>query len=316
MIINPEGTWFENNLEMTLFLNLLVYIPILMALPLILMGLLSFAKVKNKPNKSNALIYMYAFSTGMFLMIGAFGFLREGYEVAKIFTHSSSDKFGSEINRTLVIVGIIGLSSLIGFTLVIGGRYLFIKKSKIDPHSSHEDHNHSDHLISFKDIDNPKAAWLAIFMLLSHRIIDGFFIGYSIFKIISSQNTFSSSLMLLITFTIHILIEMAIVYFRQIQYGEKRARAVLYNFLTFLLIIPFIFLGAFTGRFLNDNLQWIQSGLLIMGGSIIVFTAIFELVPEFIHIRNKDTKTLYRTLIIFSISIVTTIMLLSFHAHV
>lgn len=46
MIINPEGTWFENNLEMTLFLNLLVHIPILMALPLILMGLLSFAKVK------------------------------------------------------------------------------------------------------------------------------------------------------------------------------------------------------------------------------------------------------------------------------
>ncbi|KJV91074.1 Uncharacterised protein [Mycoplasmopsis arginini] len=53
-----------------------------------------------------------------------------------------------------------------------------------------------------------------------------------------------------------------------------------------------------------------------MGGSIIVFTAIFELVPEFIHIRNKDIKTLYCTLIIFSISIVTTIMLLSFHAHV
>lgn len=316
MIITGQNTSFSSNFELILFLNLLVYIPILMALPLIMMGILALIKNKDKTEiKNTSLIYMYAFSTGMFLMIGAFGFLREGYEIAKNFTHGGSAKFGSEINRTLVIVSIIGLSSLIGFTLVIGGRYLFIKKLKIDPHSKHEDHNHSDHLISFKDVDNPKAAWLAILLLLSHRIIDGFFIGYSIFKIISAQNTFSSSLMLLITFTIHILIEMAIVYFRQIQYGEKKSKAILYNFLTFLLIIPFIFLGAFTGRFLNNNLQWIQSALLIMGGSIIIFTAVFELIPEFIHIRNKDTKTLYRTLIIFGLSIVLTIMLLSFHTH-
>ncbi|MGX9339307.1 hypothetical protein ACT1UH_00950 [Mycoplasma sp. 332] len=316
MIINNVGTAFENNIELTIFINILVYIPILMILPLILLGLLSFIKPSEKAKKGNAIIYMYAFSTGMFLMIGAFGFLREGYKIAIDFTHDGPNKFGSEINRTLVTVGILGISALIGFSVVIAGRYLFIRKSKIDPHKSHEEHNHSDHLISFKDIDNPKAAWLAIVMLLSHRIIDGFFIGYSIFKIIFTQNTFSSSLTLLITFTIHILIEVTIIYFRQIQYGEKKGKAVLYNFITFLLIIPFIFLGAFTGRFINDDLKWIQSSLLIFGGAIIIFTAIFELVPEFIHIRNKDTKTLYRTLIIFAASIVTTIMLLSFHSHV
>ncbi|SYV89880.1 Uncharacterised protein [Metamycoplasma alkalescens] len=53
-----------------------------------------------------------------------------------------------------------------------------------------------------------------------------------------------------------------------------------------------------------------------MGGSIILFTSVFELIPEFIHIRNKNPKILYLTLITFAFSIVLTIMLLSFHSHI
>ncbi|AZZ65754.1 hypothetical protein DMC14_003120 [Metamycoplasma phocicerebrale] len=317
MIITRELPGLASaNLYLLLFLNLLVYIPILVALPLLLMGLLSLIKTEKIRNNKNFLIYIYAFSTGMFLMLGAFGFLREGYDIAKSYTHGGTFVQSSEIIRTLTVVGIMGISALIGFSLVIGGRYLFIKKAKIDPHTEHEEHNHSDHLISFKDIDNPKAAWLAILLLLSHRVIDGFFIGYTIFKIIVSKNTFSSSLMLLITFTLHILFEISIVYFRQIQYGEKKRKAVMYNFLTFILIIPFIFMGAFFGTFLGGTLKWIQSGILTMGGAIIVFTSVFELIPEFIHIRNKNTKTLYSTFITFSAAIVITIILLSFHTHV
>ncbi|BAP39795.1 ZIP family metal transporter [Metamycoplasma canadense] len=314
MIINDE---IISNIYLNLFVNTIFYTLILMIFPVILLAILSLIKIKKETNNNNSLIYMYSFSTGMFLMIGAFGFLREGYNIAQIFTHDPSTGISKEIYRMLVIVGIVGISSLVGFSLVIGGKYLFIKKSKIDLHSEHHNHDHSDHLVSFKDIDNPKAAWLAILMLLSHRIIDGLFIGYSISRIILTKNTFSSSLILLITFTIHMIFEMIIVYFRQIQYGEKKKKAILYNFLTFLLIIPFILIGAFTGVALSQNsLQWIQSGLLIMGGSIIIFTAVFELIPEFIHIKNKDTKTLYKTLIIFSLSIVLTIMILSFHTHI
>ncbi|PYF43592.1 ZIP family metal transporter [Metamycoplasma alkalescens] len=317
MIIWDNIPFLEGNFYLTLFLNLLVYLLILVALPLILMGFLALVKNKPKTNqKSNSLIYMYAFSTGMFLMIGTFGFMREGFETAKRFTHGEYANFSSEFIRTLVVVAILGISSLIGFMVVIGGRYLFVKSSKVELHKAHEEHSHSDHLISFKDIDNPKAAWLAILMLLSHRIVDGYFIGYAIFKIIWTRNTFSSFLMLLITFTIHILFEIAIVYFRQIQYGEKKSKAILYNFLTFLLIIPFVFLGAFTGRVLSGNLEWIQASILTMGGSIILFTSVFELIPEFIHIRNKNPKILYLTLITFAFSIVLTIMLLSFHSHI
>ncbi|ENY68484.1 Hypothetical protein, predicted transmembrane protein [Metamycoplasma auris 15026] len=302
------------NGNLSLFLNLVVYISIIVALPLVMLGI--FALFKNKPNQSkngNGLVYMYSFSTGMFLMIGTFGFMREGYEIAKVFTHSYLNF--SEIGRTAVLSAIMGVSCLIGLAIAIGGRYIFIKASKTDPHKEHIEHSHSDHLISFKDIDNPKAAWLAIIMLLSHRIVDGFFIGYAVFRIWYANNTFSSSIVLLITFTIHILIEMAIVYFRQIQYGEKKSKAILYNFLTFLLIIPFIFIGAYSGIVISTNLSWIQSALLTMGGAIIVFTSVFELVPEFIHIRNKDLKTLYITLSVFALSIAFTIILLSFHTH-
>ncbi|MCV3733621.1 ZIP family metal transporter [Mycoplasma enhydrae] len=316
MIINEKllGLTLKNNFELILFINLIIYILILVALPLVVMGFLALIKPEKIKSNEKSLIYLYAFSTGMFLMLGAFGFLREGYEMAHNFTHSKYFN-QTEMIRTITVMGIMGISSLIGFSIVIGGRYLFVKKSKIDPHSKHEEHNHSDHLISFRDIDNPKAAWLAILMLLSHRIIDGFFIGYTIFKIVAKGNSFSSATLLLVTFTLHILFEIVIVYFRQIQYGEKIGKAVLYNFLTFLAIVPFIFLGAYTGTFLGKRFEWILSGILVMGGVIVIFTSIFELVPEFIHIRNKDTKVLYKTLITFAAAIILTIMLLALHRH-
>jgi putative membrane protein len=67
---------FNGNLELTILVNLLIYILILLSIPLIFMGIISLFKVKVTSKKS---IYLYAFSTGMFLMIGAAGFIKEGY---------------------------------------------------------------------------------------------------------------------------------------------------------------------------------------------------------------------------------------------
>ena len=53
----------------------------------------------------------------------------------------------------------------------------------------------------------------------------------------------------------------------------------------------------------------------ILGGSIIIFMAVIELVPEFIHYRNEGPKVIYTTLIIFAFSIVFTLILLSIHSH-
>ncbi|MBN0970759.1 ZIP family metal transporter [Mycoplasma phocoeninasale] len=299
------------NLYLCIFVNLLIYIAILLVAPTIILGILSSFKMKSS-NKGN--IYLYAFSAGMFLMIGSVGFLQEAFTRMK----NNHNLFNSDLEFNIWTAIIIGLSSLIGLSMVILGRFLFVKivkKSNVNIHNDHAEHSHSDHLISIKDVDNPKAAWLAIIMILSHRIIDGIFIGYSIYSLTLRGIGYRSAIPLLISFNIHIVIEVIIVYYRQIQYGEKKGKAILYNFLTFLLIIPFMFIGAFLGRQF-DLTKWVTPALFAMGGSIIVFMSVFELIPEFIHARNQSSKILYTTFSIFALAIVFTVVLLSFHGHV
>lgn len=305
---------FNGNLELTILVNLLIYILILLSIPLIFMGIISLFKVRVTSKKS---IYLYAFSTGMFLMIGAAGFIKEGYVLLEQWFHDSSTTGGLKytggkpaIEQSYIAL-IVGLSALIGLGTVILGRFLLTRKKEL--HKDHKEHDHSEHFVSFNDIDNPKEAWTAILMLLSHRLIDGLVLGLSVYQL-TTNGVNKANLALIITFNIHLLLEVVIVYYRQIQYGEKKSKAILFNFITLILIIPIMFLGAFIGKFLN-KVGWLIPSLEILGGSIIVFMAIVELVPEFIHYRNENKKVIYTTLIVFALSIILTLILLSFHTH-
>lgn len=305
---------FNGNLELTILVNLLIYILILLSIPLVFMGIISLFKVKVTSKKS---IYLYAFSTGMFLMIGAAGFIKEGYVLLEQWFHDSSTTGGLKytggkpaIEQSYIAL-IVGLSALIGLGTVILGRFLLTRKKEL--HKDHKEHDHSEHFVSFNDIDNPKEAWTAILMLLSHRLIDGLVLGLSVYQL-TTNGVNKANLALIITFNIHLLLEVVIVYYRQIQYGEKKSKAILFNFITLILIIPIMFLGAFIGKFLN-KVGWLIPSLEILGGSIIVFMAIVELVPEFIHYRNENKKVIYTTLIVFALSIILTLILLSFHTH-
>ena len=305
---------FNGNLELTILVNLLIYILILLSIPLIFMGIISLFKVRVTSKKS---IYLYAFSTGMFLMIGAAGFIKEGYVLLEQWFHDSSTTGGLKytggkpaIEQSYIAL-IVGLSAFIGLGSVILGRFLLTRKKEL--HKDHKEHDHSEHFVSFSDIDNPKEAWTAILMLLSHRLIDGLVLGLSVYQL-TTNGVNKANLALIITFNIHLLLEVVIVYYRQIQYGEKKSKAILFNFITLILIIPIMFLGAFIGKFLS-KVGWLIPSLEILGGSIIVFMAIVELVPEFIHYRNENKKVIYTTLIIFALSIILTLILLSFHTH-
>ena len=296
MFFNVEK--FNNNFELTIFVNLLIYSLILFSVPLLFMGLLSCFKIKiNK----KATIYMYAFSTGMFLIIGAAGFIKEGYIGLETWFHDSSaiggyQYTGGNVRIEQAFIAIIVLvTAFLGLGIVILSKYLIAKKSKnVELHKDHAEHGHSDHIISFNDIDNPKAAWVAILMMLSHRIIDG--------------------LVLIITFNIHLLLEVVLIYYRQLQYGEKKGKAILFNFVTLLLIVPIMFIGAFLGKYIN-KVGWLMPSWEIFGGVIIVFMAIVELVPEFIHFRNEDRKTIFTTLTLLALGIIITLIMLSFHTH-
>ncbi|WP_412031707.1 hypothetical protein [Metamycoplasma buccale] len=314
MFINIKT--LSGNLELTIFVNLLIYILILLAVPALFLTIISFFKFKISGKKT---IYLYAFSTGMFLIIGSAGFIKEGIILLEQWFHDKGSNGGlkytggsTTLEQTFIAL-IVGISSLIGLTIVILGRYLFVKKSKTEPHEHHSDHAHSDHLITFRDIDNPKAAWMAILMLLSHRIIDGLVLGFSVYQMSGSGYT-NANVALIVTFNLHILLEIVIVYYRQIQYGETKKKAILYSFLTLLLLIPIMFIGAFLGKYI-DRVGWLLPSLQIMGGAVIVFASVIELVPEFIHYRNEGVKTIYGTLITLAVAIIFTLVILSFHTH-
>ncbi|MBN3534622.1 ZIP family metal transporter [Mycoplasma procyoni] len=279
------------------------------------MLVLLIAVVKPKIKKSSN-IYLYALSAGMLLIIGTVGFLREGYDNLEKSFHNPAF-FNQEwlhqnpYNEQFIVMGIIGAGAILGISTIFVVRYMFVKFFKVDVHKDHEEHGHHDHMISFTDVDNPKAAWLAILLLLSHRTIDGFILGATVSRITSGDKL---NIGLIITFNIHILIEILIVYYRQVQYGQTVKKAVIYNLLTTLLLIPIMFVGAYINQVLRQT-WWIIPIVNASGGSILTFVVVIELVPEFIHLRNNTKKDWYIALIFFAIGIIGTLMILAFHTH-
>ncbi|SFW06918.1 Uncharacterised protein [Chlamydia abortus] len=87
-------------------------------------------------------------------------------------------------------------------------------------------------------------------MMLSHRIIDGLVLGISVYQV-TANGISKANLGLIITFNIHLLLEVVLIYYRQLQYGEKKGKAILFNFVTLLLIVPIMFIGAFLGKYIN-----------------------------------------------------------------
>ncbi|WGI37066.1 hypothetical protein QEG99_03240 [Mesomycoplasma lagogenitalium] len=270
---------------------------------------LLIAKIKPKIKKTSN-VYLYALSAGMLLIIGTVGFIKEGYESLESGIHDNLNV--SAVNEQLITTGIIGAGALTGISIIFGARYFFVKAfSKKDLHKDHDEHDHHDHIINFSDVDNPKSAWLAILLLLSHRTIDGFVLGATVARMSTGEQI---NIGLIVTFNIHILVEILIVYYRQVQYGQTIKKSVIYNLLTTLLLIPIMIVAAFINQYLRTQ-WWIMPFVNASGGAILTFVVIIELVPEFIHLRNNAKKEWYLILIFLAIGIVFTLMLLAFHSH-
>ncbi|CAC13465.1 predicted coding region [Mycoplasmopsis pulmonis] len=300
---------FGGNINLAIFINLIIYSIILLISPIILVFLVSLVRPKIKKQNN---ILLYSFSSAMLLILGTVGFIKEGYSEIEIALHSSQSYLtnGSITKEQFLIAAIIGSGALVGLMSVFILRAFFSRFFK-EVHVDHTEHSHSDHIINFSDIDNPKAAWLAILLLLSHRTIDGFVLGATVSRITQGDKI---NIGLIVTFNLHILIEILIVYYRQVQYGQNTKKAMLYNFISVLILIPIMTIGAFINRFLSQ-IWWLLPFIYASGGTIIAFVAVIELVPEFIHLRNDSKKTWYFTLISFGCGIIFTLVILSFHSH-
>lgn len=306
---------FNNNIHLAIFVNLLIYILILLTVPSLFILLLSFIKPKLKPTSN---FYLYAFSSAIFVLLGTVGLIGESLEHGREFIGKLESKNLLKVNEAVEAGLAIGMTvggALIGLTVVILFRFLFIKKFG-EIHHTHGMHGHNDHITNVHDIDAKtiKAAWLVIFLILSHRMIDGFILGATTYRFTVHSSNDGLSIGFIITFNLHILVEAVIIYYRQIQYGQKRWKAVMYNFLTTLVIVPIMFLGAYINPYLQE-LGWFLPVVNASGGAIITFVGIIEIVPEFIHFKNMQSKEWYKVIIAFALGIIVALILLSFHTH-
>lgn len=309
---------FNGNINLAIFVNLLIYILILLTVPSLFVLLLSFIKPKLKPTSN---FYLYAFSSAIFVLIGTVGLIGESLEHGREYISRLRSGNIRKVNEAIeagLAIGITAGGALIGLTVVILFRFLFIKKFG-EIHHTHEMHGHNDLITNVHDIDSKtiKAAWLVIFLILSHRMIDGFILGGATYRFTSrftSDSNQELNIGFIITFNLHILVEAVIIYYRQIQYGQKRWKAVMYNFLTTLVIVPIMFLGAYINPYLQ-RLDWFLPVVNASGGAIITFVGIIEIVPEFIHFKDMQSKEWYKVIIAFALGIIVALILLSFHTH-
>ncbi|WP_052663563.1 ZIP family metal transporter [[Mycoplasma] testudinis] len=301
--------YFDGNAELATLVNLLIYIVILLGVPSLFVVLVSTFKPKIKPVSN---FYLYAFSAAIFVMIGSVGLIGESFENAREYVELAPFRDNNSAVQGIA-VGITAGGAFIGLSVAIFFRFIFIKRFG-ELHHSHDMHGHSDHIINPLDVDAKtiKASWLVIFLILSHRMIDGFILGGTVVNL--TNNPERVNVGFVVTFNIHILVETLIIYYRQVQYGQKRWRATLYNFFTTLVIVPVMFFGAYIHPYISE-LGWFIPVVNASGGAIITFVGIIEIVPEFIHFKNMGSKQWYKVIIWFAIGLVFALILLSFHNH-
>ncbi|WP_255565845.1 hypothetical protein [Mycoplasma sp. E35C] len=307
---------FGGNTNLAIFVNLLIYVLILLAVPTVLIFALNFIKPKLNPTQQ---LYLYAFSSALLICIGTIGLLFESIEGANLYIETPEILNVDPAYKSLIKIGILVGGSIIGLTIVIGFRFLYIHFTKQD-HCNHS-HDHSLHIMNeHEDYEhkikqhkpNVKAAWLVIILLLSHRTIDGFVLGGTVSLLTLDPSKINVGF--IVSFNIHILIEVIIIHYRQIQFGERKYKAALHNFYTTILIVPIMFIGAYVNQWLR-SIGWLIPLVNASGGVIITFMAIIELVPEFIHNKQLKTAAWYKVLISFALGLVVGIFILSFHQH-
>ncbi len=255
-------------------------------------------------------MYLYAFSSGFFIILAIFGFYAEAKEELTVYLENNHFSQGAIWGINIGIIGG-GAFLVLGFSILI--KFLIAKKiSKKHDSGLESEHNHSHLIYNINDVD-PKSKMLALILLLSHRIPGGLIIGFLIANIQHQGTVSAVDIVFLITFILHIIPEELILYYRQMEMGVKKWTAARNSFLGTLLLVPFIFIGAYASQSISSNVILI-SFLKVCVGSLILFSALVEFFPEFLH-NKMDAKTWYITITLLMLGIVFGLILFSIHSH-
>ncbi|WGI36952.1 hypothetical protein [Mesomycoplasma lagogenitalium] len=290
---------FANNYYLTVFINLLIFSTILLIIPMCLFFLIIIIKPKIK-NTSN--IYLYAISSGMLLIVATVGFLKDSYFDLEFVIHKNQLFTNNSSLEQFIIMIIVASGSLFGIILMFLIRFIYLKfilnkKSNLQKNND--------------QITKNKSSVLTVLLFGCYKIISGFILGTIIANVSVNK---SMNISLLITFNFLLLVELLIIYYRQIQYKQSKQRAIIYNLSIVSLFILSMFIGAFLNSIINSG-WWLIPLIKSTAGTILVFVVITEFIYEFIHLRNKSKKEWYLTLIFLALAMIITLLLLSFNLY-
>lgn len=257
--------------------------------------------------------YLYAFSSGFFIMMSTVLFIGESKGHLE---EEFINIFQQNVVLGKTVTGIV-IASLIcvGLLFSLGLKYFFAKRFKGKAINQESEHKHDHDALIFNLNDhNPKSKAFAIFFLLSHRIPDGLIIGTLATQIAKSGDINPVNIIFLCSFIIHIIPEELIIYYRQIQMNIPVKKATINSLIAVCSIIPLIILGSVITWFSLNN-EFAIHVVQLIAASFLLFISIVEFIPEFIHDVKSNGKQWYITILIWIIGITVGIFVLSFHDH-
>ncbi|CAM9125933.1 hypothetical protein MYMA111404_02470 [Mycoplasma marinum] len=303
-----------NNLDLSL--KVLIFSAVILLIPIILGLILPIVKPTIK-RKSN--IYLYSFSAGFILVLGLYGLIAQPMmELQEQLSGGHSHNHGAASHAhhyeqwevILIMAGV----AVAGVTLGMGGsflaRHIFIKKAG-EVHGNHDDHNHGDHIFNIKEAQSAKSKLTVITLLAFHKLPAGISLGLMIHGM--STNHSGITIAAIVAFIIHTIPEMLTIYYRQIEMGLNKWKAMGYTLVIQLLLVPLMFIGAYIGEGIQD-VVWLMPMIFVISGSILVFTSIIELIPEFID-QNISHAKWHITMMLFVIGFMSALLILLIHVH-
>lgn len=308
-----------NNL--LIFENLALLSLLVVGAPLLLSSCLLFTKNKLS---DNAMIYLYAFSTGLLIILSTFGLMREGYEETEtIITENFGEHSNNEIWMKVLIVGggvLLGLIiAVLIKTLVFKMQNKKYQKNGLGHESKHgscEVHDDSKCcVVNVEELIKKNGKLAAMFIISSHKFIDGISIGL----LANSATTLFGfeNIGILIIFIIHDLPITVVIFYMQRSNGVSKGKTMLYILLISIITVPFMFIGGYLGNTLQENINvaWIVPFLECLAGGVLLFTTIMEIVPEFIHNHHLCSKHWYYTVTWLCFGIMISIIMCLIHLH-
>ncbi|VEU70399.1 ZIP family metal transporter [Mycoplasmopsis glycophila] len=331
----------NNNYNLAKFLVALFFVLALLLIPVGISFL--FPLFKSKLNHKTK-VYLYAFSTGFFIILATFGFLREAIEQTSLQSHnleSDWQKYG--YNILVVVLGLLGgltFSFVLKFVITYRINQQLLKNKKLSifvhdhsaEHGSHHVHQHEDHIFTQEDSISlaeealsqkisGKLKIIALALLLTHRIPEGFLIGYNLSLPIDylanggngAIPTNNLTLAYFVSLILHMIPEELVFYYRLRDAGYGRWTSLLISTIMDFLFFPFMLIGIYTGSAVATN-GYAQGAFMAIIGGIFLFTSLVEFFPEFYHVE-MNKKRWFITLISLFAGVLFAVFILSFHAH-